>query len=82
MTPRFIDSEFILMPESSCFRTSFDSERVHKCQILLKPALQDFYPNFPLIQDKLSQKTFLLVSSEMLGLFRKTLTADHVYSLS
>ena len=42
------------MPESSCFRTPFEIERVHVSETLLKSTLQDFYAKFPLIQDKLS----------------------------
>ena len=42
------------MPESPGFRTSFESEGVDVCQTLLASARQHFYPNFPLIQDKLS----------------------------
>ena len=62
------------MPERSCFRTPFQSQGVHRSQTLLKPSLQQFYSNFPLIQDKLSWKTSLLVRSEILGLFGNTLT--------
>ena len=67
------------MPESSSFRTLFESERVHGCQTLLKPTRQLFSANFPLIQDKLSYKTSLLVRSEILGLFGNALTRDHMY---
>ena len=68
------------MPESSSFRTSLKSQRVHGCKTLLKLSRQHFHPNFPLSQDKLSQKTSLLLECEILGLFGTTLTADLTYS--
>ena len=37
------------MPENSCFRTPFQSQRPHGPQTFLKLALQHFYGNFPLI---------------------------------
>ena len=67
------------IPESSCFRTPFESQRLHLSQTLLKFPQQYFYPNFPLTTDKLSQKTSLSVRSEISGLFGNTLTADHIY---
>ena len=39
----------------------------------------NFYLIFPLSQDKLSQKTSLLVRCEILGLFGNTLTVAHMY---
>ena len=39
-----------------------------------------FYPNFPLIQQKLSWKTYLRIRSKMLGLFVKILMGDNMYS--
>ena len=47
---------------------------------MLKSARQDFYPNFPLTKHKLTWKTSLSVSSEILVLFVDTLTANHMYS--
>ena len=70
----------VWMPEISCFRTRFRHESVHGRQKLLKSVWQDLYPNFPSIQDKLSQKTSLFVRCEILGLFGSTLAADHMYS--
>ena len=67
------------MPESSCFRTALQSERVHVPQTPVKSTRQKFYPKFPLIQDKLSSKTSLLVRPEILGVFGKRLTTDHKY---
>ena len=66
--------------ESSCFRTPFEIQRVHGSQTLLKYAQQHFYPNFPLIQDNVSHKTSLLVTSGILGVFGNTLTANRMYS--
>ena len=68
------------MTESSCFKKPFEILHVHGSQTLLKPALQHFYPNFPLIQKKLSWKTSLFFRSEILGLFGNTLTANYMYS--
>ena len=68
------------MPESSCFRTLFRSESVHGKQTVLKSFWRDVYPNFPLIQDNLSQKRSLFVRCEILGLFGNTLAADQMYS--
>ena len=68
------------MPEISFFRTLFQNQQVHGWQTLTKSAWRHFYPNFLLIQDKLGQKTSLLLRSEILGLFGKTLTVDHMYS--
>ena len=63
----------------SCFRTPFDSQRVNGSQTLLKAARQHFYFTFSSIWDKLSWKTSLLVTSEILRLFVNTMTADHKY---
>ena len=68
------------IPVNSCLRTPFDSKRVQGSETLLEPALQHFYPNFPSIQDKLSCKSSFSVRSEILELFRNTLTGDHMYS--
>ena len=68
------------MPESSCFRTPFESQRVHLSQRLLKSTPQHLYPKFPLIQVELSQKTSLFVRTEILGLLGNRLTLDHMYS--
>ena len=69
------------MPKSSCFRTSFRSQRVHLCKTLLKSARQHFYPTFPLMQDKLSWKTSLWIRSKISGMLVSTLADDHMYSL-
>ena len=66
--------------ESSFFRTPFGSETVHGRKALLKSVFQDVYPNFPSIQEKLSQKTSLFIRCEILGNFSNTLAASHMYS--
>ena len=68
------------MPEISCFRTPFDSQRIHVSKTILKSARQNFYPNFPLTKDKLSYKTSPSVRSEIAVLIVNTLTADHMDS--
>ena len=50
-----------LILECPCFRTPFESQSVHGNQTVLKPALQRFYLNFPLIYDKMSWKTSLQI---------------------
>ena len=79
---KVIDSQkySYLNAESYRFRTPFQSQGVHGLQSLLKPARHHFHPHFPLIQDKFIYKTSLLVRCEVLGLFRNTLTAAHIYS--
>ena len=66
--------------ECPCFRTPFQSQSVHGTMPVLKPVLQHFYPNFPLLYNKLSWKTSLFVRSEILGLFGNTLTTNDMYS--
>ena len=46
---------------------------------MLKSPWQQFYLKFPLIQDRLSWKTSILVRYKILGLFGKTLTSDPKY---
>ena len=65
LTPKYVDTS---MPESSCFRTPFWGQRVNGSQTLLKSTRQCFYPNFPLISEKLSWKRRILVRSEILPL--------------
>ena len=67
------------MPVRPRFETPLENQRVHGFQSLLKSARQTFHPNFRLSQDKLSQKTSLLVRFEILALFGNTLTAAHMY---
>ena len=44
------------IPKRSSFTTPFGSQSVRGSQTLLKSPRNRFYPNFPLIQDKLSLK--------------------------
>ena len=67
------------MPESSHFRTPFESQRVHGLESPLKSAQQHFHPNFTLNQDKLRRKRSLLVRCEILRLFLNMFTAAHMY---
>ena len=46
---------------------------------MLKSAQQHFYPNFPLMQNKVSCLSCLLVGSELWGPSFNTLTTDHMY---
>ena len=48
---------FPLKPKSSCFGTRFGSQSVLQSQTLLKSARHTFYPNFSLIEEKLSWET-------------------------
>ena len=64
----------------SCFRRPFANKRVNVFQTLLKSERQHYYPIFLCIWDMLSWKKSALVSSEILRLFVKTLTADNKYS--
>ena len=76
MTPKNVVT---WMPENCFFRTPLWNQRIHGSQTLVKSPRRHFCPNFPLIRDKLSYKTSLLVRSKILGLFGNTLTADHMY---
>lgn len=64
------------MPKRFSFPTPFRSQRVNDSQTLLHCAWQYFYPIFSSIWDKLRWKIYLLVRSEILRLFVKTLTAE------
>ena len=65
------------MPESSCFRTPFGSYRVKGSQTLLKYARQHFHAHFPLISNKLTCVSCLLVASKKLRPAFSTLTPNH-----
>ena len=68
------------IPNSSRFRATLKSERVHESKTLVKSARDNFYPNFLLFQDKLSWKISFRIRCKMLRLFVKTLRADAMYS--
>ena len=68
------------MSVSSSFRTPLVSKRVHGSQTPVEPALQCFYPNFPLIQQKVISKISPLVRYQILGLFGNTFTGHRIYS--
>ena len=67
------------MPERSSFGILFGSQRVKGSKTLMKSAQQHLSANLPLISNKLSCVSWLLVRSEILGPFSKMLTADHKY---
>ena len=67
------------MCKSSFFWQLFDSQRVNGSKTLPKSAHQHFYTTLPLISKNLSWKRFLLVISEIFGLFVEILTADDKY---
>ena len=62
-------------------RTPIDSQHVKGSQTLLKSLGEYFYQIFLSLSGKLSRKTCLSVTSEILGLFVYTSTADDKYSL-
>ena len=68
------------MSKRSCFRTPFWSKRVNESQAQLISARQHFFCKFPSIWNRLSQKNFLLLTSEILRLLVSTFTADDKYS--
>ena len=68
------------MPQWSCFRTTFGSQGVKWSETLLKSSRQHFLADFPLISNKLSCVSCLLVGSEILGPLFDMLAADHKYS--
>ena len=65
--------------ESSCIRTPFRGQHVNGSETLFKPARLCFYPNFPLISEKMSCKISLLVRFQILRLFFNMLMAYHMY---
>ena len=65
---------------SSCFRTPFKSQSVHRSQTLLKYARNSFCRDFPLIEEKLTWQASPWIRYKMERLFVNTLTPDHVYS--
>ena len=66
--------------KSSCFRTSFASERVNGFQTLLKSARHPYYRLFSSIRGKLCCKKSPSVWYEILRLLVNALTADDKYS--
>ena len=63
------------MSKQFCFRTPFDSHHANTAKICMAAPLSYF------LITKIELKMFLLVISEILGLFVNTLTADDKYSL-
>ena len=69
------------MSKRRYFRTPFDSQHVKGSKRHMKSAYQQFYHIFSSLWRKVSFKMFLLVTSEIFGLFVNTLTADDLYFL-
>ena len=67
------------MSKRPYFRTRFGKQRVSRFETLLESARQHYYRMLPWIRDKLIRKKFILVRSEILGLFLNTLTAEYQY---
>ena len=57
LTPRDV---VFRIPESFSFRTPFGNERVHESQTLTNSSWLHFYPNFPLIRDKIDLENISL----------------------
>ena len=68
------------MSENYCFKTPFANQPVKMAKTLLKSSRQHFQPNVPLISNKLSSVSCLLVRSEILGPLFNTLTAAEMHS--
>ena len=68
------------LPLNSCFRTRFGNQPVEGSKTLLKSQRHHLFTNVPLISNRLSCLSCLLVRSAMLGHFFNTLMADHMYS--
>ena len=58
----------------------FGRQYVNMSKTLLISARNQFHTTLPLISDRRTRKRLLLVRSELLGQFVKTLTADYKYS--
>ena len=58
----------------------FDSQHVNGLQTLLLSAWNNFYTTIPLIWERTSKNTLVLVRSEVLGQLVNTLTDDYKHS--
>ena len=58
----------------------FVRQHVNESQTLLRAARNQFHTTLPLISDRGSRKTLVLVRSEILQQFLNTLTADNKQS--
>ena len=61
------------------FQNTFHVSMCSQVPRLSKSPRLHFYPTFPVLWDKLSQKTSFLFRSKILGLFDNTLTVNHIY---
>ena len=69
------------MSKRPFFETRFGEQRVRRFKTLVESARHHYYRMFPRIWDKLSRKKSVFVTSEILGLFINTLTAEYKYYL-
>ena len=67
------------MPEWFCFRTPFGGQGIKWPKTLLKSTHQHRYASFPLMSNKLSSVSCLLVGYEILRPFSNMLTTNHNY---
>ena len=70
------------MPKSGGVAALTDSQRVKRCEGLLKYPRKYFWPIFWKLWNKICSKNSVLVVSEILRLFVNILTTDDKYSLS
>ena len=68
------------MSEKPRFRIALDSQHVKGSETLLESAGQHFYHIISSLWQELSCKIYLLVVSEILGMFVNTLSPDDKYS--
>ena len=64
------------MSEMLCFRAPLGSQCVDWSKTLMKFNRQELFPIVSFLWVKLTRKTSLLLTSEILGLFVNTFTAD------
>ena len=69
-----------LMSERPSFMQRFGRKHVNESETLLRSARNQFFTTLPLIWERRSRKTLVLVSSELLEQFVNTLIADYRYS--
>ena len=70
------------MSKRPSFIQRFGRQHVNDCQTLLRSARNQFHPYIPLIWERRSRKTLVLVISEFSGQFLNTWTADYKYCRS
>ena len=68
------------MSKRPSFMQNFGRQHVNGSEKLLRSARNQLHTTLPLIRDSGSSKRLFLISSELLGQFVNTLTADYKYS--